>query len=94
MPEMSEEQMKIMEAFMKITWLMPLVGAIEVIGGMLFIIPKTRALGAIVILPVMVGVLLHNITFEPSGIAFALVFFIINILIIADNWKKYKPMFS
>lgn len=94
MEEMTTEQMKIMQAFIEITWLMPLVGAIEIIGGILFILPKTRALGAIVILPVMVGILCHNITFEPSGIIIALPFFLINILVIVDNWKKYKPMFS
>ncbi len=94
MEEMSEEQMKIIEAFMTIKWLMPLAGAIEVIGGLLFIIPKTRALGAVIILPVMVGIVCHNFTFEPSGLPLVLVLFLINILIIADNWKKYKPMFS
>lgn len=94
MPEMTEEQMKLMEAFVRLTWLMPLVGAVEVLGGILFIIPKYRALGAIVILPVMVGILLHNIVFEPSGLAIVLPFFLINVLIIGDNWGKYKPMFS
>ncbi|WP_296147364.1 DoxX family protein [uncultured Flavobacterium sp.] len=94
MPEMSEEQMKLMEAFVRLTWLMPLVGAVEVVGGILFIIPKYRALGAIVILPVMVGILLHNIVFEPSGLAIALPVFLINVWIIVDNWGKYKPMFS
>lgn len=94
MPEMTEEQMKLMEAFVRITWLMPLVGAVEIVGGILFIIPKYRALGAIVILPVMVGILLHNFVFEPSGLAIILPFFLINVLIIGDNWGKYKPMFS
>lgn len=94
MPEMTAEQMKLMEAFMKLTWLMPLVGAVELIGGLLFMFPKTRALGAIVILPVMVGVVLHNAVFEPSGLAIALPFFLINLWMIGDNWNKYKPMIS
>lgn len=94
MPDMSEEQLKVMEAFMKIVWLLPLAGIIEIIGGILFIIPKYRALGAIVILPVMVGIVLHNILMEPSGIEMALVLFAINLWIILDNWKKYQPLMS
>lgn len=94
MPEMTAEQMKLMEAFIKLSWLMPLVGAVEVIGSLLFMFPKTRALGAIVILPVMVGVILHNAVFEPSGLAIALPFFLINLWMIGDNWNKYKPMIS
>ncbi|MGY0036334.1 DoxX family protein [Pedobacter sp. NJ-S-72] len=94
MPEMTAEQMKLMGAFGTITWLMPLIGTIELIGGLLFILPKYRALGAIVILPVMVGIIVHNTIYEPSGLLIALPFFLINLWIIGDNWSKYKPMIS
>lgn len=93
MPEMKPEDMKIYEAFGNLIWLMPLVGFIEILGGALFIFPKTRALGAIIILPVMVGIILHNAVFMPSGLSIAGVFLIINIWMIQDNWEKYKPMF-
>lgn len=92
MPKMSAEQMKLMEAFVKISWLMPLTGIVEIIGGLLFILPKYRALGAIVILPVMVGIIAHNAVFEPGGLAIALPLFLIDLWIIGDNWNKYKPM--
>lgn len=40
---------------------MPLVGFAEVIGGVLIILPRTRALGALIIFPVMVGIILMSI---------------------------------
>ncbi len=92
MPEMTPAQMEVFGAFMKLTWLMPLVAVIEIAGGILFMIPKTRALGAIVILPVMTGILLHHLTLEPSGIPIAIVLMLINLWMIFDNWGKYKPM--
>lgn len=94
MPEMPAEMMKVNEAFGTIVWLMPLIAIIEILGGLLFIFPKTRALGAIVILPIMVGIIIHNAVFMPSGLSIAGVFFIINIWMIQDNWEKYKPMFK
>jgi putative oxidoreductase len=94
MPEMPAEMMKLFEAFGTIKWLMPLIAAIEILGGLLFIFPKTRALGAIVILPVMVGIIIHNAMFMPSGLIMAGPLLLINIWIIADNWKKYEPMIS
>lgn len=94
MPEMPADMMKVFEAFGTIKWLMPLVGFIEIVGGLLFIVPKTRALGAIVILPVMAGIILHNSVFMPSGLSIAGVLLLINIWVIADNWKKYQPMVS
>jgi putative oxidoreductase len=92
--DMPESLMKLMGAFMQISWLMPLVGVIEVVGGALFIPGKTRALGAIVILPVMVGVVLTNIINAPSGLPIALGMLVINIWVIVENRKKYLPMIS
>jgi len=96
MPEMTPEQMKIFAAFEEIIWLMPLVGAIEIIGGLLFIFPKTRALGAIVILPVMIGIVLHIFTIDKStsGMAISGILFLINLWMIIDNKEKYNPLIS
>jgi len=93
-PELPADQLKVMTAFMTIPWLMPLLATMEIIGGVLFAIPRTRALGAIVIFPVMVGILLQHTIVAPEGIIMAVVLFLINIWIIADNWNKYKPMVS
>ncbi len=93
-PPLEGEILKVGEAFGTIKWLMPLVGFIELTGGLLFIIPRTRALGAIVILPVMVGIILHNAIYMPEGLAIAGVMFLINIWMIIDNKEKYKSLIS
>lgn len=90
--EMPEKLLKAMSAFMEISWLMPLVGAVEIIGGVLFIIPRFRALGAIIIFPVMIGILLTNITVAPSGLPIALALLAINVWVIIENREKYLPM--
>jgi uncharacterized membrane protein YphA (DoxX/SURF4 family) len=92
--DLPESMMKVMGAFMQITWLMPLVGVIEIIGGVLFIIPKYHALGSIIILPVMVGILLLNIFDAPSGLPIALVLFAINVWVIIENRDKFKPLIT
>jgi hypothetical protein len=58
---MPENLMKLMTAFMEIGWLMPLIAVAEIAGGILFITNKYRALGAIIIFPVMIGILLTHI---------------------------------
>ncbi|WP_292010680.1 MauE/DoxX family redox-associated membrane protein [Chryseobacterium sp.] len=93
-PKLTEEQTKIFAAFGEIGWLLPLVGVVEIIGGVLFIFPKTRALGAIIILPVMTGILLHNTYRDPStsGIIMSIILFLINIFALWDNREKYKAL--
>lgn len=90
--DLPEKMMSAMTAMMEIGWLMPLVGIAEILGGILFIIPKTRALGAVVIFPVMIGIMLTNIFQAPSGLPIALVLFAINLWVIYENYDAYKPM--
>ncbi len=93
MPEdMPESMMKVMAAFMEIGWLMPLTGVAEIVGGILIIPNKYRALGAIICLPVMVGILLTNIVNAPTGLPIALVMMAVNLWIIFENREKYLPM--
>ena len=92
--DLPESLLQMMQAIMTIGWLIPLVGLVELLGGILFLFKRTRALGAIVILPVMVGILLINTVTDTSGLPIALPLFTINLWIIIENWPKYKPMFQ
>jgi uncharacterized membrane protein YphA (DoxX/SURF4 family) len=92
MPEMTEEQMTLFGAFETIKWLMPLVAVAEILGGILMAIPKYRALGAIVIFPVMVGIVLHHITHDPENLILPMILLVINLWAIVDNAEKYKGM--
>lgn len=79
-------------AFMEIEWLMPLVGFAEILGGILILFQKTRALGALVVFPVMVGVLLTHIFVAPSGLPIVFVIWAILGWIIFDNRSKYMHL--
>jgi len=92
--DMPEKMMNAMKAIMEIGWLLPLIAVAEITGGILFMIPKYRALGAIVIFPVMIGILLTNIFIAPSGLPIALVLLAINLWVIIENRAKYLPMIS
>ena len=87
--DLPEGMFIVMEAFMTIGWLFPLVGIFEIVGGVLFIFSKTRALGAIVIFPIMVGILLTHIVNAPSGLPIGVILFIINLWIVFENKDKY-----
>ncbi|MEZ4838156.1 MauE/DoxX family redox-associated membrane protein [Flavobacterium sp.] len=91
-PPLEPEMMKVFESFISINWLMPLVGAVEILAGLLFIFPKTRLLGAIMIFPVMVGIMLHNAVYMPEGLAIAGVFFLINLWVLYENKEKIKDL--
>ena len=84
---------KVFIPFMEIGWLMPLVGLAQIIGGLLIIISKTRALGALIIFPIMVGIFLTNIGHDKS-LLISIVLGIILIWIMYENRQKYFLLIS
>jgi uncharacterized membrane protein YphA (DoxX/SURF4 family) len=81
-------------AMVEIEWLMPLIGFAEVLGGLLIIFPKTRALGAVVVFPVMVGILLTHVFVAPDTLLVALVLWAILLWIIFENKHKYLALLN
>ncbi|MBT8184122.1 MAG: DoxX family protein [Eudoraea sp.] len=93
MPEdLPESLTQLMAALTEIGWLIPLVGGVEVVAGLLFMIPKYRALGAIMIFPIMIGIMLTHTITDTSGLPVALALFVINLWVIFENKEKYMPM--
>lgn len=90
--QLPEKMVKAMVAMVEIGWLIPLIAIAEIIGGLLVIIPRTRALGALIIFPVMIGILLTNIYIDASGLPIALALTAILVWIIYDNRQKYLPL--
>jgi uncharacterized membrane protein YphA (DoxX/SURF4 family) len=90
--DLPEEVIKMSAAMMEMGWLMPLIAVAEIVGGALFITKKYRALGAIIVFPVMVGILLTHFIVAPSGLPLALVLVAVLIWIMIENREKYLPM--
>ncbi len=90
--DVPEKAVKIMQAFNMIGWLLPLVGAAEVTGGLLLIFPRTRALGALILIPVLCGILLANISMAPSGLPIVFILIAVIIWVVVENKEKFLPI--
>lgn len=94
MPEqMNPEMQKDFAAFVEISWLMPLVGIGEILGGILLLFPRFRALGAIVSFPILIGINAFCASVEPSGLALAIPLLLMEIYILITDREKIKPLF-
>lgn len=89
--DMPEKAMSMFTAMMQIDWLMPLIAVFEIIGGILVIIPRFRALGALILTPIVVGILSHHISLG-MGLPIALVLVAIHTWIIIEERDKYMPL--
>jgi len=93
MPEnMSKESLLDFQAMKEILWLMPLLGLTEIIGGLLIIFPQKRALGAVILFPIVVGIVLTHVFVDRSGLPMAIVITAILGWIIYENRDAYEPL--
>ncbi len=72
--DMPEATMAAFGNLMGLKWVLPLAGIAEIVGGILLALPKTRTVGALVLLPVVVGIFCHNMVIDQSGLPIAAVF--------------------
>ncbi len=94
MPPMPEASANDFKAMMEISWLIPLVAIAEIVGGLLIMLPKTRALAALILTPVMVGILLANTLVDTSGMPMAIVLTGILGWVIYQNWSKFTNILN
>ncbi|MGO4913111.1 DoxX family protein [Leeuwenhoekiella sp. W20_SRS_FM14] len=94
MPEdLPQEAQDLFAALMSFGWLLPLIAVVEIIAGILVMIPRTQAIGYIMIFPIMVGIVLTHIVNMPEGLLMAVILMIINIGMLYENRAKIKPLF-
>jgi uncharacterized membrane protein YphA (DoxX/SURF4 family) len=87
-----EAQMNLFLAMMQIGWLMPLIAIAEIVGGMLFIVPRFRALGAIMLTPVLTGIMIAHFTVAPEGMLMAVCILAVWLWVIVENRQKLFPL--
>ena len=91
-PDLPVEMVKVNTALMEIVWLMPLIAVVELVGGVLLLIPKFRALGAIIIFPIMVGILHIHATVALSGLPLAIILSLVLLWIMWEDRAKYLQL--
>ncbi|MEI7508512.1 MAG: DoxX family membrane protein [Flavobacterium sp.] len=75
-------------------YLMPLAKTVELIAGLTIISGKFMKIGAVILVPVTLNILLINIFLIPEGIPIAATLFLGNIFLIYSNWNSYKYLFT
>jgi len=91
--EMPEPAGKLMMAMMASGYMLKLVGATEVFVGLLLLVKKWVPLSLVVLAPISINMVLFHLFLAPAGIGPAAIVTIINVILIYDNWSKFKILF-
>ena len=80
------------QAFTDSGYMWPLVGGLEAIIGVLFIVKKAFPAAVLALIPISVNVVLFHAALDPPNIVPALLIAVLNGYFIYKNWGHYRHL--
>lgn len=73
-----------------------MIGIFQILGGFFLIIPKTRLVGALLLLPIIFNIFTIHLFLDnrPEELVISGIPFILTSLIVLDNYKKILNLFT
>lgn len=93
-PEMTAAQTTFMTGVMASVYLMPLIKATELIGGVLLLFNRTAPLAALIIFPVTLNIFLYHAFLGPKDLPMVGAMLIFNLFLFYAYRAKYLPIVS
>ncbi len=93
-PELPEQAANFMTSLAATGYVLYIVGAIEVLVGLLLIINKWVPFALLLLAPISANILLFHLFLDLPDIGIALGIAGLNILLIYKYWKAYTPLFT
>jgi uncharacterized membrane protein YphA (DoxX/SURF4 family) len=94
LPEgMPDKAMAFMGAMEATGYMMPLLAIAEIVGGILFALPRFQALGAVILMPITINIAFFHTMLDPSTMALGWVIFLINVAVLFVNRQKLSAAF-
>lgn len=93
-PPASEQMGAFMGALVKTGYMMPLVGAIQALAGVSFVLNKFVPLMAVVVTSVMLNAVLAHLFLDPSGVIASAVILCLVFVVMFKNKDSYAAIFK
>jgi len=93
-PELPENAANFINSLESTGYVLQVVGAIEVLIGLLLLLNKWVAFALVVLVPISANILLFHLFLDIPGISGALLVTVFNGILMYKLWPKYKPLFN
>ena len=92
MPEMPEAAGQFMQALAESGYMLPMIGIVEILCGVLLLIRKWSALALLLLAPLSVHLVLFHVFLAPAQIGMALFVAAANLYLLFIYKTKYQPV--
>ncbi|MFW7377396.1 MAG: DoxX family membrane protein [Oligoflexus sp.] len=93
-PEMPAAATEFMTALLQSGYIMPMVGIVEIVSGILFLSSRTTPLANLILAPLSVNIILFHLVLAPADILPALLVAAANVYLIIRYFEVYQPIFG
>ena len=93
-PELPEAAGAFMGALVNSGYILPTLGVIYILAGLLLVINKSVPFALIILVPVSFNIVAFHLKFAPEGILFAAVIAVLNLFLMYHNWDRFKSLFE
>lgn len=94
LPELPENAGNFMDSLKDTKYVLPIVGILEILIGVMLLFKKWVAFALILLAPISINILLFHLFLDLPGLGTALLIVILNIVLIYKHWKQYTPLFN
>jgi hypothetical protein len=75
-------------------YIMPTLGIVYIIAGLLLVINKAVPFALILLVPVSFNIVAFHLRYDPDGVLFAAIIALLNLFLIITNWSRFKSLFD
>ena len=93
-PDLPEDAANFMSSLNATGYVLPIVGGLEVLIGLLLIFNKWTPFALLLLAPISVNIILFHLFLDLPDILSALIIFGLNVLLIYKHWKAYRSLFQ
>lgn len=93
-PELPEKAGAFMGALVEAGYIFPILGVCYLLIGLLLVLNKAVPLALVMLVPISINIVAFHLFLAPSGILFAAIIAILNLLLLYANWNKLNSLFN
>lgn len=93
-PELPQEASSFMNSLSATGYVLPFLGFLEVLIGLLLLLRKWVAFALLLLAPISLNILLFHLFLNISDILPAIIIVLLNTILIYKYWKAYRPIFK
>jgi hypothetical protein len=83
-----------MSSLIETGYVLKVIGALEVIIGIMLISKKWTAFALVLLAPISINILLFHLFLDLPGLTVALLIAVLNGVLIYKHWTQYTPLFN